>query len=108
MARRTFLPEDRPTFHVFVDMPMELRAQKAQLEEGIPKEEALRILRRADREFISMHKNLLGAHPLSNARYDMTVNMNRLSVESAARMVSGAMARSAGVRSAVQRTLQPA
>ena len=104
-----FLPEDRPTFHVFVDMPMELRAQKAQLEEGMTKEEALKILRRADREFISIQKNLLGAHPLSNTRYDMTVNMNRLSVESAARMVSGAMTRSAGVRhSTTQRTLQPA
>ena len=104
-----FLPENRPTFHVFVDMPMELRAQKAQFEEAITKEEALKILRRADREFISMHKNLLGSHPLSNARYDMTVNMNRLSVESAARMVSGAMTRSAGVRrSTTQRTLQPA
>lgn len=103
-----FLPEDRPTFHVFVDMPMELRAQKGQFEEGITKEEALKILRRADREFISMHKNLLGAHPLSNTRYDMTVNMNRLSVEGAARMVSGAMARSARVRrSTTQRTLQP-
>ena len=102
-----FLPEDRPTFHVFVDMPTELRAQKAQLEEGLSAEDARRILRRADREFISMHKNLLGAHPLSNTRYDMTVNMNRLSVESAARMVSGAMARSAGVRRAAQRTLQP-
>ena len=106
-----FLPEDRPTFHVFVDMPMELRAQKAQFEEGFSMEDALRILRRADREFISMHKNLLGAHPLSNTRYDMTVNMNRLSVESATRMVSGAMTRSAGVRrstSTTQGTLQPA
>ncbi len=103
-----FLPEDRPTFHVFVDMPTELRAQKAQLEEGFSMEDARRILRRTDREFISMHKNLLGAHPLSNTRYDMTVNMNRLSVESAARMVSGAMVRSARVRRAAQRTLQPA
>ena len=101
-----FLPKNRPTFHVFVDMPVELRAQKAQLEEGFSTEEALRILRRSDRGFISMHKNLLGAHPLSDTRYDMTVNMNRLSVESAARMVSGAMARSAGVRRAVQRTSQ--
>ncbi len=102
-----FLPKNRPTFHVFVDMPTELRAQKAQLEEGLSAAEALRILRRADRGFISMHKNLLGAHPLSDTRYDMTVNMNRLSVESAARMVSGAMARSAGVRRTAQRTLQP-
>ena len=103
-----FIPENRPTFHVFVDMPLERRAQKARFEEGLTMEDALRILRRADREFISMHKNLLGAHPLSNTRYDMTVNMNRLSVESAARMVSGAMARSAEVRRSTQRTLQPA
>lgn len=104
-----FIPEDRPTFHVFVEMPLERRAQKAQFEEGFTIEGALKILRRADLEFISMHKNLLGAHPLSDTRYDMTVNMNRLSVESAARMVSGAMTRSAGVRrSTTQRTLQPA
>ena len=103
-----FIPEDRPTFHVFVNMPLERRAQKAQFEEGFTMEGALRMLRRADREFISMHKNLLGAHPLSDTRYDMTVNMNRLSVESAARMVSGAMARSAEVRRSTQRTLQPA
>ena len=104
-----FVPDDRPTFHVFVDMPLELRAQKAQFEEGVTVENAFRILRRADREFISMHKNLIGADPFSNTRYDMTVNMNRLSVEGAARMVSGAMARSAGVRrSTAHRTLQPA
>ncbi len=103
------MPEDRPTFHVFVHMPLERRARKAELEEGFTTDRALKILKRADREFISMHKNLLGAHPLSDTRYDMTVNMNRLSVESAARMVSGAMTRSAGVRgSAIQRTFQPA
>ena len=104
-----FIPDDRPTFHVFVDMPLELRAQKAQFEEGVTMENAFRILRRSDREFISMHKNLIGADPLSSTRYDMTVNMNRLSVEGAARMVSGAMARSAGVRrSTTQRAHQPA
>ena len=104
-----FIPEGRPTFHVFVEMPIELRAQKAQFEEDLTMKDALGILRRADREFISMHKNLLGAHPLSDTRYDMTVHMNRLSVEGAARMVSGAMTRSAGVRrSTTQRTLQPA
>ena len=104
-----FIPEDRATFHVFVAMPLERRARKAQFEEGLTMADALKILRRADREFISMHKNLFGAHPLDGARYDMTVNMNRLSVESAARMVSGAMTRSAGVRhSTAQKTLQPA
>ncbi len=103
-----FIPEDRSTFHVFVDMPLDRRAQKAQFEDGLAPEYALKILRRADREFISMHKSLLGVHPLNSARYDMTVNMNRLSVESAARMVSGAMARSASVRRSTQRTLQPA
>ncbi len=103
-----FLPEDRPTFHVFVDMPLELRAQKARFEEGFTTREARKILKRADREFISIHKNLLGAHPLSDTRYDMAVNMNRLSVEGAARMVSGAMARSANARRSTRRALQPA
>ena len=104
-----FMPDGRPTFHVFVDMPIELRAQKAQFEEGVTMEDALKILRRSDRAFISMHRNLIGADPLSNTRYDMTVNMNRLSVEGAARMVSGAMLRSAEVRrSTAHRTLQPA
>lgn len=104
-----FMPDGRPTFHVFVNMPIELRAQKAQFEEGVTMEDALKILRRSDRAFISMHRNLIGADPLSNTRYDMTVNMNRLSVEGAARMVSGAMLRSAEVRrSTAHRTLQPA
>ncbi len=106
-----FAPEDRATFHVFVAMPLERRAQKARFEDGGTMKDALKALRRADREFVSMHKKLLGTDPLDGARYDMTVNMNRLSVEGAARMVSGAMTRSAGARRsaiATESALQPA
>ena len=104
-----FIPGDRATFHVFVAMSLETRARKLQFQDGLPPKRTLSILKRVDREFISMHKNLLGSHPLDSARYDMTVNMNRLSVEGAARMVSGALTRSAGVRrSTPRRTLQPA
>ncbi len=103
-----FIPGNRPTFRIFVDMPLGHRARKAELENGLTPEYALKILRRVDKEFISIHKNLIGFHPLDSGGYDMTVNMNRLSVEGAARMVSGAMARSAVARRSTQRTFQPA
>ena len=89
----TLAPADRPTFHVFVGMNLDARARKAQLEDKVPAQTALRELRKLDKRFASIYKRLYGADALNPGRYDLTINMDRLTVESAARIVSGAVSR---------------
>ena len=101
-------PKSRPTFHVFVDMTLEGRVSKAQFEERVAEQLARRRLKRSDRAFASLYKGLYGIDPIDPARYDVVLNMDRLAVESAARIVSGAVARSVRVQSRSQRELQPA
>ena len=91
-------PADRPAFHVFVGMNLSGRAAKAQLEEKIPEPTAQRELKNLDKRFASIYKRLYGIDALDPGRYDLTINMDRLTVESAARIVSGAVARTAQTR----------
>ena len=97
---RRFLPKGRPTFNVFVDMPLEIRVRKALMEHEVSPDQARRALKRADKEFASIYKNLLGIDTLDPGQYDITISMSRLTVEAAARMVSGAVVRSASRRAA--------
>ena len=66
------------------------------------------MLRRSDREFKSLCKGLYGIDPTDTSHYDLVINMDRLSVESAARLVSGAVSRSVRTYSQHQPELQPA
>lgn len=98
-------PRDRPGFHVLVEMSMAGRVSKAQFEGGISGVWARRMLRRADREFKSLYRHLYGVNPTDTSQYDLVVNMDRLSVESAARLMSGAVSRS--VRAFRERKPEP-
>ena len=98
-------PTTRPVFHVLVDMGMDGRVRKAQLEERASGQHARRILKRSDRAFMSLYKGLYGIDPADPASYDIVVNMDRLAVESAARIVSSAVTGS--VRAYHQRQSQP-
>ena len=100
-------PTNRPTFHVFIDMALDGRVRRAQLEDNITGAAARRQLRRVDKQFTSMYKGLYGVDPTDVARYDIGINMDRLTVESAARIVSGAVSRSARSSRPVERSLQP-
>ena len=101
-------PASRPAFHVLVEMGMDGRVRKAQLEEKVSESYARRMLQRSNRAFVSLYKNLYGVDPTKPAKYDIVINMDRLAVESAARIVSGAVTRSLKTYRTVQPQLQPA
>lgn len=101
-------PRNRPGFHVMVVMSLAGRIRKAQFEGGLSEVQARRMLRRADREFKSVYRSLYGVDPTDPSRYDVVVNMDRLPVESAARLVSGAVPRSVRAHRQRQPELQPA
>ena len=103
-----FVPDGRPTFHVFVEMALDGRVRKAQLEDELRPEDAHKILTRADKAFATLHKSLYGIDPLDPYQYDVRINMDRLTVEGAARIVSGAVVRSTTTQKAQRRSLQTA
>ena len=101
-------PTGRPVFHVLVDMGSEGRVRKAQFEGGVSEQYARRVLKRSDKAFVSLYKGLYGVDPSDPVNYDVVINMDRLAVESAARIVSGAVARSVRTYRQSQPELQPA
>ena len=102
-----FTPRNRPAFHVLVEMSLDGRVRKAEFEDRMSGLQARRSLKRSDSEFRSIYKGLYGIEPTDLSRYDLVVNMDRLSVESAARIVSGAVSRSARAASQPQPELLP-
>ena len=101
-------PTSRPVFHVLVDMGMDARVRKAQLESKVSESYARRMLLRSEKSFVTLYKGLYGIDPTEVTRYDIAINMDRLAVESAARIVSGAVARSVSTNRIGQPQLQPA
>ena len=101
-------PQGRPVFHVLVEMSMDGRVHKAQFEDRVSEPYAQRMLKRSDKAFVSQYKGLYGVDPTDPAKYDIVINMDRLSVESAARIVSGAVARSVRSYRRSRPELQPA
>ena len=91
----TLAPSDMPRFNVFVGMNLSGRAAKAQLEENVSEWTARKALKKMDKRFASLYKRLYGIDPLDPGQYDLTISMDRLTVESAARIVSSAVTRSA-------------
>ena len=82
-----FVPSNVPALHVFVTAPDDLRQQRIAARQGLSLESAKQQLKRADRDRIATYKNLFGSDLLDTQFYDLTLHPERLSVESAARMV---------------------
>ena len=101
------VPRNRPGLHILVEMSLAGRVRKAQFEGGMSEVRARRTLKRSDRKFESIHKGLYGVDPNDTSQYDLVINMDRLSVESAARLVSGAVSRSVRAFRQRQPELQP-
>ena len=101
-------PTTRPVFHVLVDMGLDGRVRKAQFEDKVSEQYARRALKRSDRAFVSLYKGLYGVDPADPSKYDIVINMDRLAVETAARIVSGAVARSVRAYRQSRPELQPA
>ena len=101
-------PHTRPELHVLVEMSVDGRVRKTQFEYGVSEVQARRKLRKMERGFRSLYKGLYGIDPSDHSQYDLIMNMDRLSVESAARIVSGTVSRSLRAFRQRQPELQPA
>ena len=85
-----FVPSTIPSLHVFVSASETSRQQRVATEQGLSAKNALQWLKRADREGLFIFKKLFGSDVLDMDLYDLVLNMERLSYETAARTVVGA------------------
>lgn len=90
-ASHIFAPAKPNTITVFVSESIESRAERVSYREDLTLEESMRWVMRADKDMQSHHKHLLKTDALNMAHYDITVNLDRLSIEAAARMVVGSL-----------------
>ena len=85
------IPADARTLHIFVDAGAEFRQQTIARDSGLHGNDGQRWLRRADRDAIALCRNLFGSDLLKMELYDLILNMERMSVQAAARTVAGAL-----------------
>ena len=81
------LPESVDTVTVFVASSPESRAKRIALELGITLKEAMDWLKGADKDARAEAKFLHGANLESTTRFDITLNGDRISAETAAQML---------------------
>lgn len=86
-----FAPAASGVLNVFVSASEETRERELAADHGLTLDEARSVRERLDRHTLAVAKNLYGGDPQDLARYDMAVNMDRLSVEAAARVIVGSL-----------------
>ena len=84
------VPSQLGADHVFLSASQASRQRRIAAERGLGASEALTLVRRMDREAIALNKNLYGGDLLDMSQYDLVLNLDRISLESAARVVAGA------------------
>ena len=85
-----FAPPDAGAINVFVSASAESRQNRIASELGISIEEAGKWLKSADQETLSISTKLLGSDLRDMGQFDITLNSDRVSAETAAKMVVGA------------------
>ena len=86
-----FVPPQVATLKVFVSASPVVRSQRIAAEQELAPEEAQRVLKQADRDTVSTCKDLLGFDMADLQQYDLTLNMDTMSLEAATRIVVGAV-----------------
>ena len=84
------VPSQLGADHVFLSASQASRQRRIAAERGLGAPEALTLVRHMDREAIALNKNLYGGDLLDMSQYDLVLNLDRISLESAARVVAGA------------------
>lgn len=88
-ASHLFIPASAKSVNVFVSGSREGRSRRLAIEQGLDEEEAAKWMAQTDRELESVFKNLLGFDLLDKDRYDLVVNVERLSIDEAAHIIAG-------------------
>ena len=86
-----FVPYQIPALHVFVAASETWRQERVAAKESLDSKEAERWIRKADRESLAIFRNLIGLDLLDMRLYDLIVNLERMSHETAAQKVVGAL-----------------
>ncbi|MFQ5934619.1 MAG: AAA family ATPase [Dehalococcoidia bacterium] len=85
------LPSNVPALRVFVNASETARRDRIAAKERLSLKNAERWLSRADRESLAIFRDLFGVELLDMGRYDLTLNLDRFSFETAAQTVVGAL-----------------
>ena len=86
-----FIPSNVGALNVFVSASPEFRLRRIALAEEVTLEEALKWQKRMDRDVITVFRNLLGSDLLNMGLYDVTLNVDRVAIETAAQIIVGAL-----------------
>ncbi len=86
-----FLPPSVGALNVFVSSSIESRQRRIAAEQGLSLEEALRWLKRSDRDTLSIFRHLFDSDLIDMALFDLTVNVGRLPAKAVAEIVLGAL-----------------
>ena len=87
-----YVPPKPGTINVFVLASHQLRQQRVMAEELLESEvEAEKWIKAADGELTSHYQHLLGFDLMDISRYDVNVNLDRMSIETAAQIVARAV-----------------
>ena len=84
-----FLPSGVTALRLFVQAPDLSRENTIAEELGVSLKDAQRLLKRADKECLSVSRHLFGSGLLDTKEFDLIVNMDDLSLEEAAESVVG-------------------
>ena len=79
------------SLNVFVAASFEERAGNVAAQEGVPEDEAAKRLKDADGEVQSVSSHLWGGDIGDTGAFDLTVNLDRVTVQEAARLIVGAL-----------------
>lgn len=82
-----FVPSDVRVLRVLVTATEGLRAQRAEVQQGLSHRHARKWLKRADRAAVSMFQHLLENELLDESQYDLVLNLEDMSYEMAAQQV---------------------
>ena len=79
------------SLNVFVDASFEKRAANVAAQEDVPEDEAAKRLKDADGEVVSVSRHLWGGDIDDATAFDLSVNLDRVTVREAARLIVGAL-----------------
>ena len=89
-SNHLFAPAGEASLNVFVSSSDEARAERMAAARRSDLREASKWLRKEDREQVNTFQNLFDADPLDVETYDLHVNVDRVSTDTAAELVVGA------------------
>ena len=89
-ANHLFAPPGEASLNVFVSSSREARAERMASARRSGLREAAKWLRKEDRDQVNTFQNLFDADPLDMEAYDIHVNVDRMSADTAAELVVGA------------------